>query len=58
MNHDIVEKNVGLMILFIIIAISFGALVEIMPLIFDKRTTQPIPNLSPRPARGRAASCG
>ena len=47
MNHDIVEKNIGLMILFIIIAISFGALVEIMPLIFNKQTTQPIPNLKP-----------
>lgn len=47
MNHEIVEKNIGLMIIFIIIAISFGALVEIVPLFFQKQTTEPIEGLKP-----------
>ncbi|MDF1691702.1 MAG: cytochrome-c oxidase, cbb3-type subunit II [Zhongshania sp.] len=47
MNHDLVEKNIGLMIIFIIIAISFGALVELVPLAFIKETTEPIKGLKP-----------
>ena len=41
-SHEIVEKNVGLMIVLIIVAISFGGLVEIVPLFFQKETTQPV----------------
>jgi cytochrome c oxidase cbb3-type subunit 2 len=37
-SHEIVEKNVGLMIVLIIVAISFGGLVEIVPLFFQKET--------------------
>mgnify|MGYP003664604018 FL=1 len=47
MNHDLVEKNIGLMIVFIIIAISFGALVDLVPLAFLKETTEPIKGLKP-----------
>lgn len=47
MNHSIVEKNIGLMIILIVIAISFGGLVEIVPLIFQKETTAPAPGLKP-----------
>ncbi|WP_269620344.1 cytochrome-c oxidase, cbb3-type subunit II [Zhongshania sp. BJYM1] len=47
MKHELVEKNIGLMIIFIIIAISFGALVELVPLAFQKETTQPIKGLTP-----------
>jgi len=47
MNHGIVEKNIGLMIVLIVVAISFGGLVEIVPLIFQKQTTQPIAGLKP-----------
>lgn len=47
MKHEIVEKNIGLMIVFIIIAISFGALVEIVPLFFQKQTTEPVAGLKP-----------
>ncbi|MCG6936067.1 MAG: cytochrome-c oxidase, cbb3-type subunit II, partial [Proteobacteria bacterium] len=32
MSHEVVEKNIGIMIIFIIIVISFGGLVEIVPL--------------------------
>ena len=47
MNHDKVEKNVGLMMVLIIIAISFGALVELIPLMFQKQTNEPIDGLMP-----------
>ena len=46
-NHDIVEKNIGLMIVFIVIAISFGALVEIVPQMFLKDNHEPIAGLKP-----------
>ena len=50
MNHDIVEKNVGIMIVLIIVAISFGTLVELVPLIMSKDSHEPIAGLKPLPA--------
>ena len=50
MNHDAVEKNVGLMIVLIIVALLFGTLVELVPLIFGKETNTPIAGLKPLPA--------
>ncbi|MFT4520380.1 MAG: cytochrome c oxidase cbb3-type subunit 2 [Halioglobus sp.] len=50
MNHDVVEKNVGLMMILIVVAISFGTLVELVPLLFSKDTNEPIAGLMPLPA--------
>lgn len=36
-RHEIVERNVGLLAILIVFAISLGALVEITPLIFQKQ---------------------
>ncbi len=47
MKHEVVEKNVGLMIVLIIVAISFGALVELLPLMFGKEVNEPIEGLKP-----------
>jgi cytochrome c oxidase cbb3-type subunit II len=47
MNHQTIEKNIGLMITLIIVVISFGALVEIVPLFFQSSTTKPIEGLKP-----------
>ena len=47
MNHDIIEKNVGLMAVLIIIAISIAGLVEIVPLFSLESTTKPIAGLKP-----------
>ncbi|WP_404417207.1 cytochrome-c oxidase, cbb3-type subunit II [Marinospirillum sp.] len=47
MKHDIVEKNVGLMAVLILVVISFGGLAEIVPLFFQKETTQPVEGLEP-----------
>jgi cytochrome c oxidase cbb3-type subunit 2 len=46
-GHDIVEKNMGLMIILIVVVLSFGGLVEIVPLFFQKSTTEPVQGLSP-----------
>lgn len=46
-NHDIVEKNIILMIVLVVVAISFGSLVELVPMFFLKETTQPIDGLKP-----------
>ncbi|MCG9696678.1 cytochrome-c oxidase, cbb3-type subunit II [Shewanella sp. Isolate11] len=46
-NHEIVEKNIGLLGIFTVIAISFGGLVQITPLLFQKDTTEPVDGLRP-----------
>ncbi len=50
MNHDFIEKNIGVMLLGVVFAISFGGLVEIVPLFFIKSTTEPVDGLKPLPA--------
>ncbi len=47
MNHENIEKNVGLMGVLIAIAISFGGLAEIVPLYFQGAGTQPAPGIKP-----------
>jgi cytochrome c oxidase cbb3-type subunit 2 len=42
MKHDIIEKNLGLMIPLIVVAISFGFLVEAVPLFFHKDMQEPV----------------
>lgn len=46
-HHDVVEKNLWLMIVLIIVAISFGGLVQIVPQFFLDETTQPMDGLEP-----------
>ena len=47
MKHEFIEKNVGLLAILIIIAISFGGLAQITPLIFQKETNTPVDTLRP-----------
>ena len=47
MNHDIVEKNIGLMTLMIVVVIAIGGLVEIVPLFSMDETTKPVEGLKP-----------
>jgi cytochrome c oxidase cbb3-type subunit 2 len=49
MKHEIVEKNVGLLIVLTIVAMSFGGLAQIVPLFFIGSTTTPITGLKPLP---------
>lgn len=46
-HHDIVEKNIGWMTFFVLIAISFGGLTQIVPQFYLKETTEPIAGLKP-----------
>lgn len=49
-SHEKVETNIGLMIILIILVISVGGLVQIVPLFFMQSTTKPIDGLKPYPA--------
>ena len=46
-HHEKIEKSVGLLGIFTVIAISFGTLVQITPLMFMEETKQPIDGLTP-----------
>src|SRR5689334_1033554 len=45
--HDKVEKNLTLLIVLIVAVISVGAIVEIVPLYFQRSTTEPVAGLKP-----------
>ena len=46
-THEWIEKNPWLLIGLVILVISFGGLVEIVPLFFQKSTTEPVAGLKP-----------
>ncbi|HSG11008.1 MAG: cytochrome-c oxidase, cbb3-type subunit II [Gammaproteobacteria bacterium] len=46
-GHDKIEKNIGLMIVLIIIVVSIGGLVQIVPLFFQQSTTEAVAGLEP-----------
>jgi cytochrome c oxidase cbb3-type subunit 2 len=46
-SHDKIETNNFLMIVLILVVVAFGGLVEIVPLFFQKSTTEPIKGLEP-----------
>jgi len=45
--NDIIEKNLGLMLVLILLAVGFGGMVEILPLMTQKVVTEPIKGLKP-----------
>ena len=47
MTHETIEKNTPLLMVLIILAIIWGGLVEIVPLWFQRSTTQPVDGLKP-----------
>jgi cytochrome c oxidase cbb3-type subunit 2 len=46
-RHGKIEKNIGVMMVLIVLVISIGALVELVPLAFQKDVTEPITGLMP-----------
>lgn len=46
-GHEIVEKNVGLLMVLIVVAISFATLVEIVPLFFQDDLNKPVEGMKP-----------
>ena len=47
MRHETIEKNVNLMMVLIILAVSIGGIVEIVPLMFSSETTEPAEGIEP-----------
>jgi cytochrome c oxidase cbb3-type subunit 2 len=47
LSQEMLEKNIGWMIVLIVLTISVGGLVEIVPLYFQKSTTQPVAGVKP-----------
>ncbi|MDR0674025.1 MAG: cytochrome-c oxidase, cbb3-type subunit II [Zoogloeaceae bacterium] len=47
MSQEKIEKNVGLLIVVILLAVIWGGLVEILPLFFQKSTTTPVDGVKP-----------
>jgi len=50
MNHELVEKNIGLMALLMVLAVSVGGLVQIVPLFFQDVANTPVAGMQPRTA--------
>jgi cytochrome c oxidase cbb3-type subunit II len=46
-THETIERNVGLMIVLVILVVAVGGLVEIVPLFFQRSTTEPVAGLKP-----------
>jgi cytochrome c oxidase cbb3-type subunit 2 len=46
-GHERIETNNFLMIVLIVIAVAIGGIVEIVPLFFQRSTTQPVEGLKP-----------
>jgi cytochrome c oxidase cbb3-type subunit II len=49
-SHEKIERNVGLMAVLIAVAVSFGGLAEIVPLMFQAEAIRPLPGVEPLPA--------
>jgi cytochrome c oxidase cbb3-type subunit 2 len=49
-GHERIEKNIGLMVVLIAVAVSFGGLAEIVPLMYQAEAIQPLPGVKPYPA--------
>ena len=49
-SHEKIEKNIGLMAVLIAVAVSFGGLAEIVPLMYQAETIKPLPGVKPYPA--------
>ena len=49
MSHKKLEKNINLMAVFIVIVVSIGGLVEILPLIFQDQVRTPAEGIEPYP---------
>lgn len=46
-GHEKVEKNLGIMLVFVVLFISVGGLVQIVPLFFQDSLTEPVAGLKP-----------
>jgi cbb3-type cytochrome oxidase cytochrome c subunit len=58
-KHEIIEKNIGLMALLMVLAVSVGGLTQIVPLFFQDVTNEPVEGMKARTPRWnwKAATC-
>ena len=49
-SHELIEKNVGWLVVLTVLVVAVGGLVEIVPLYFQKSTTEPVAGVQPYPA--------
>ena len=49
-RHETLEKNIGLLSIFMVIAVAVGGLTQIVPLFFQDVTNKPVEGMKPRPA--------
>ena len=47
MKHEVIEKNVGLLALLMVFAVSIGGLTQIVPLFFQDVTNKPVEGMKP-----------
>jgi len=47
MRHETIEKSVNLMVVLIVLAVSIGGIVELVPLMFSPEVTEPDENIEP-----------
>ena len=47
LTHDIIEQKTGLLAILVVLVVSVGGLVEIVPLYFQRSTTEPVSGLKP-----------
>lgn len=50
MSHERIEKNISLMAILIVVVISIGGLIEIIPLMTSSAATEPLQGVEPYPA--------
>ena len=48
-THELIEKRVGWLVVLTILVVAVGGLVEIVPLYFQKSTTEPVAGVKPYP---------
>jgi len=46
-RHEILEKNIGLLTLFMVLAVSIGGLTQIVPLFFQDVVNEPVEGMKP-----------
>ena len=47
MTHETIEKNVGLLMILMVLAVSIGGLTQIVPLFFQDVTSKPVEGMKP-----------
>lgn len=47
LTHDLIERNIWLMVVLVVLVVAVGGLVEIVPLYFQRQTTQAAPGIKP-----------